>query len=382
MAIRILIYLLALAGMFFINLKIESYPVYVINSIVVLLVLISIIVVIVLRFAVKVELVKDDGIATRGEKYLARVIVHNRSFIPLLRVKLCIKVSFTKTKKTHKISAYGMCGPRSSEEITIPVKCPHCDSFKLEFIKAHVYDYLLLFRLKRKVRLVSHVVIMPPIPEIEVLNGMAFILGEDEDQLYSDVKPGDDPTEIFGIREYVPGDRIRNIHWKLAAKTGKLMVREFGLPLKNNDTIVIDNVPKRGGKRKWIDVCDEYYALLYGLIFSMTKRGYGFNIAYIKGDYRNRRIETQNDIHNLFADIYELDESQGDHSCAKMYFSEYDRVKHRIFYVTQYLDEYVTSNMFLLAETGVVYYLIPGHVLNSKMPVKFIGQRGDYGEKK
>ena len=37
-----------------------------------------------------------------------------------------------------------------------------------------------------------------------------------------------DPSETQAIREYLPGDSIRSIHWKLSQKTDTLMVREYG----------------------------------------------------------------------------------------------------------------------------------------------------------
>lgn len=39
-------------------------------------------------------------------------------------------------------------------------------------------------------------------------------------------RKGNDPSEMFDIREYVPGDDIRSIHWKLSSKTDGLILRQ------------------------------------------------------------------------------------------------------------------------------------------------------------
>lgn len=41
---------------------------------------------------------------------------------------------------------------------------------------------------------------------------------------------GSDPSETFDIREYVPGDDVRAIHWKLSCKTDTLTLREPSEP--------------------------------------------------------------------------------------------------------------------------------------------------------
>lgn len=48
---------------------------------------------------------------------------------------------------------------------------------------------------------------------------------------YSTEKQGDDPSEIYQVREYRPLDSIHSIHWKLSAKEETLMVKEHGFPL-------------------------------------------------------------------------------------------------------------------------------------------------------
>ena len=63
-----------------------------------------------------------------------------------------------------------------------------------------------------------------------------------DSEVYSVKKSGNDPGEIFAIREYVPGDPIKNIHWKISQKVGNLMVKELGLPTGNDTLILFDTV--------------------------------------------------------------------------------------------------------------------------------------------
>lgn len=57
---------------------------------------------------------------------------------------------------------------------------------------------------------------------------------------YSQQKKGDDPSDTFGVKLYVPGDNVKAIHWKLSGKTDELMVKEFGLPVDSQILILAD----------------------------------------------------------------------------------------------------------------------------------------------
>jgi uncharacterized protein (DUF58 family) len=50
-------------------------------------------------------------------------------------------------------------------------------------------------------------------------------------------------TEIFGVREYRPGDPLRRIHWRSTARRGELIVREFEPPGVQNLGIFLDPNP-------------------------------------------------------------------------------------------------------------------------------------------
>ena len=61
-----------------------------------------------------------------------------------------------------------------------------------------------------------------------------------ESDLYSTQKPGSDPSETFGLREYMPGDSLHSVHWKLSAKSGQWMVRQCSAPLSHSIVLLIE----------------------------------------------------------------------------------------------------------------------------------------------
>ncbi|MEV6632040.1 DUF58 domain-containing protein [Actinoplanes sp. NPDC051470] len=50
-------------------------------------------------------------------------------------------------------------------------------------------------------------------------------------------------VELLDVREYVPGDEVRHLHWKATARTGRLMVRDLADPRRGRTTVLLDNRP-------------------------------------------------------------------------------------------------------------------------------------------
>lgn len=47
--------------------------------------------------------------------------------------------------------------------------------------------------------------------------------------------------DIREVREYVPGDEVRHLHWKATARTGQLMIRDYADPHQPRFTVLLDN---------------------------------------------------------------------------------------------------------------------------------------------
>ena len=134
------------------------------------------------------------------------------------------------------------------------------------------------------------------IPNLSVVN--KFL---DSDR-FSDEKPGDDPSEIFDIREFKDGDRLNSIHWNLTVKTGKIMVKDFSFPLNNSDRIVF------ASQKKVFDNTDMMFEGLLSLIYLMLEQKRTVTICYPNNKIWDEvTIEGYEDVVSALKTILECD---------------------------------------------------------------------------
>lgn len=70
---------------------------------------------------------------------------------------------------------------------------------------------------------------LPPETQMELILSRETVGAAQTEGLMQN-RRSSDPSEIFDIRDYVPGDDIRTVRWKLSAKTGSLIVRQASDP--------------------------------------------------------------------------------------------------------------------------------------------------------
>lgn len=82
-------------------------------------------------------------------------------------------------------------------------------------------------------------------------------------ELSESQRRGSDYTEVNDIRAYVPGDRPRDIHWKLSARQGELMVKER-ISLSGSEHILLLELPSEKAKAE--KLLKEGYLKIRGLM--------------------------------------------------------------------------------------------------------------------
>lgn len=133
--------------------------------------------------------------------------------------------------------------------------CPteHCGALYMTFTRCRVYDYMGLFFLPKKAPADIRLLIRPtqlrpkdlPDPDKKIVT-------------YWKPKAGGGFSENHELRLYRPGDSLRQIHWKLSGKTGKLIYREPMMLVSNNLLLRLvhggsaDQLDRKLGKLLWL----------------------------------------------------------------------------------------------------------------------------------
>lgn len=159
----------------------------------------------------------------KGEKLRGEVVLSSTTRLPLGRIsmKLRCKRRGSNTGKTIWLEL-------KKEPFELPLQEVGC--FEVELVSMRVYDLFGLFFLVKCTKGGELVLVLPTIRAVPVRLGESVINFYGDADVYDDLRPGYDPAENFGTREFQNGDKLQSVHWKLSAKLNQLMIRENSLP--------------------------------------------------------------------------------------------------------------------------------------------------------
>ena len=150
--------------------------------------------------------------------------------------------------------------------------------------------------MKKKAEILIFPKTYPIVTEVTVQTSNFSLEGE----RFSEEVSGDDPSELFALRDYQPGDRMARIHWKLSARKGEWYVKEFGRPVGTAVLLLLEPVWKEGGQSA--AEISRYLQTAVSLVRSLLNVECSHVVSWImeNGELERARIFTEEDVY-LFA---------------------------------------------------------------------------------
>lgn len=118
-------------------------------------------------------------------------------------------------------------------------KLSACGEIHLHIKKAKVYDMFHIWHKSLPQTEDACTTIYPRSMDIQI-SASGKTTGTNNDEGISQNKKGNDHSEMYDLREYVPGDDVRSIHWKLSSKADDLVLRESSNPSHYSIVIMPD----------------------------------------------------------------------------------------------------------------------------------------------
>lgn len=215
--------------------------------------------------------------------------VDNKSIIPVEDLKLDVKLynHFYHNDEEYNIIIAAI--PRKVRQTKISVTGIYCGRMVAEIERATIYDAFGMFRFAKDIKKRTEIYIMPSKSD-QFENVAISTLGVSEDEQLQ-TKKGDDVSQISEIRNYIPGDKLQNIHWKLSAKSDELQVKEFSLPYSEDVIILVELYVEE----ETPDTFDELIEVLYAFSMDLIQQGRKFNIIWKNSEYNFKNMEVNND---------------------------------------------------------------------------------------
>jgi Ca2+/Na+ antiporter len=141
------------------------------------------------------------------------------------------------------------------------------------------------------------VFVMPKVKEVNIEMPKIPYVGGDETEIFLEDR-GKDGTELYEIREFRDGDKLRQIHWKLSSKTDEYMVRDLVTPIDTNIYV-------------FFDLCNDGKINLalenaVSISYELVNLKYAFYIAWLDGENMRMRRKLVSEEKHIEEAVMEL----------------------------------------------------------------------------
>lgn len=254
--------------------------------------------VIVLRNKLSLEVKCLEKRETRGNtSYIALLVNNNAFFMSFdLSVKLDTENAFYGSEASTVISLPVRF--HENYEQHIPVEFSMNGRYRFSVKSFTVRSMLGIISISKKIDSYDEICIFPEnVSEgLKSLNDMTLGMTESEETK----KKGHDFSDVSDVREYIPGDKLMSIHWKLSAKRDILMVKDRVSMSDQQMVLVAELAPS-------MDEVDKVITLAYNTCLMLVKEGVYTRFLYWSDkeyEFKEHEIMNMDDLTDTFLEMY------------------------------------------------------------------------------
>lgn len=206
----------------------------------------------------------------------------------------------------------------ASQTITFNLSSEFCGIVNAKVVHIRLFDYLKLFSCRIKSESQADVYIIPD-ATAEIIPNKLNKIHDEASTEFSKYKSGDDPSEIFELKDYVPGDKINRIHWNLSSKQNQLITKHYSLNIDSPVAVISDILFDM--KETNLIKIDTALEIIYKVSFTLLEnqiKHYG----HIKGIHEAFYISDFESLNNFYITLLDKTNHKTDDSLPDDIFSK------------------------------------------------------------
>lgn len=214
----------------------ESRLTFVLLLTVIFLPIASFLILLIERLAVSFEVTPDKIFSTKLRRFSVTVKVKNRFLFPISPMKITGVFQDNEGNLIKDKLMIISVMPFGKSEFVFNGHLKYRGEYFLGLTGAEICDFLCLFRFKIKLEPSCRTVVAPRRLNIERSGSLC---SNEDDSIRTEVTFFENDS-FSSVREYMDGESLRKVHWKLSAKQDKLMVKQSDKNLSSSAAVIID----------------------------------------------------------------------------------------------------------------------------------------------
>lgn len=172
---------------------------------------------------------------------------------------------------------------------TLTLSGEFCGCLRCSVQKARLWDFCGILPVPLADAGMQKILVMPHTFPVAICEEAAEAPSEDC-QEYAPDKKGQDRTETYQLREYAPGDDLRQIHWKLSGKRAHLLVREASYPIEHSVMLFVNRSMQEASAAQKDAVLEAAVSISQAL----AENGQSFSLCWNEETIRIQSVQEQN----------------------------------------------------------------------------------------
>ncbi len=299
----------------------------------------------------------DDGNPIKGQKACLTLTVRNRSPFPVLWMALSCKTIDAVFLGVEPSLSLSM-PPFGHRTISIDMSCLYKGSYDVGVAGMTLHDPLGFLSLQPRARggpILGMTVWPRRVTVPESADSQAVL----EEKTAPKRDYSEDLSSIHEIRDWQDGDALKRVHWKLTARMGALMIKEFDSTTRDEISIILDARPWDGTLRDRMKYEDALIESAYSISAELLEFGHPLRLTTQTDDIVHLRGVDSADIPRFYTFLSSMPLA-GTHSADEIIEFEAPMLNRggRMIVIGGFPDDDLLASLTALADEGISITLV------------------------